>query len=197
MLKTRLLIVALVASVLSIFSFGAANAAYAPPPFTADAPNNVEPGAEFSVTFSSGGVNCAWTSSFNGQTGAPGTGSDYTVSFTAPTTDGYYTVRAVCTWDPAVENNQVLAPISSSNSVTSAVAKTSSFVAAPQRNSYSVRIVVGDPSDGGTGAGSGDSDGSGILPNTGGESLAYLAVGGALVAAGAAVTVAARRRKTA
>lgn len=205
MLKTRLLIIAFVASVLSVFSVGAANAAYAPPPITGDGPSNVEPGAQFQVSFSST-VNCAWTSTFNGENGAPGAGTDYSATFTAPTTDGVYNAIGKCTWDPEVENNQVLAPVSSGNAVTPALSKTRSFVAAPQTDTYTIAIVVGDPSDdgdddngngAGAGSGSDDSDASGILPNTGGESLAYLAVGGALVAAGAAVTVAARRRKTA
>ncbi|AWB90825.1 hypothetical protein [Aeromicrobium chenweiae] len=213
------MIVAIVAGVLSLFTASTAYADYEPPPFSADAPEAVEPGGQFTITFTSGGVNCAWTSTFAGQTGAPGAGTEYSPSFTAPEEEGTYTATARCTWDPDV-TSPVLAPISSSNSVTTAAAVTSdtTLLAAPQTDVYSVQIVVGTPgNDAGNGEenGSGDnasdeadnssdtnaggtgSNSNGVLPNAGAPAMIALYVGAALVAAGVAFTAIARRRKTA
>ncbi len=43
MFNSRVAVAALAAAVLSIFAAPAANAAYAPPPFSADVPSDVEP----------------------------------------------------------------------------------------------------------------------------------------------------------
>ena len=51
-----------------------------------------------------------------------------------------------------------------------------------------------DGDGGGDGDGDGDGDGGGILPNTGGERLAWLLIGGLLVLVGGGVVVASRRR---
>jgi LPXTG-motif cell wall-anchored protein len=200
MFKSRVAFAALAVAVLSIFAAPAANAAYTPPPFTADVPGNVGPGEEFTVTFDSGSVNCSWSLvPFEGQTAPGGSGTTYTVTLTAPDSDGTYTITANCTWDP--ENvNPTSAPASSSNTVTPAVySKTAavssdSLLAVPQTDSYSVQLVVGEGGD----DGDDDSDGkTGSLPNTGGSNFTLLALGAGLVVAGAGVTFAARRRKTA
>lgn len=196
MFKSRVALVTFAAALLGVFAAPAANAAYAPPPFTADAPGTVEPGGEFTATFDAGSVNCAWSlSPFNGQTAPDGSGSTYSVTLTAPEEDGTYTVTANCTWDP--DNvGQISAPLdTNSNTVTPAVFSTSAAVssdallAVPQTDPYSIQIVVGD---GGNNAGD---DENGALPDTGGSNLALLAVGAGLVVVGAGVTVAARRRK--
>ena len=200
MFKSRVALAALAAALLSIFAAPAANAAYAPPPFTADAPGTVTPGGDFTVTFDAGSVNCAWTlSPFNGQTAPAGSGSTYTVTLKAPEKDGTYTITAHCTWDPAVVAPISAAADTNSNTVTPAVYSTSAAVssdtlqAVPQTDAYSIQIVVGE------GSNAGDDEGSdkGVLPNTGGSNFTLLALGAGLVVVGAGVTVAARRRKTA
>lgn len=194
MFTSRVALAAFAAAMLSIFAAPNANAAYAPPPFTADAPGHVKPGAEFSVTFDAGSINCAWTlEPFHGQTAPGGSGSTYTVTLTAPEEDGTYSVTANCTWDPE-DVNPASAPASSSTAVTPALFSTDAvasdtLLAAPQTDSYSVQLVVGE------GSGSGDKDGS--LPNTGGSNISLLAIGGALAVAGVGITFAARRRKAA
>lgn len=199
MFKSRVAIAALAAAVLSIFAAPAANAAYAPPPFSADVPSNVGPGDEFSITFDSGNINCAWSLvPFHGQTAPGGSGTTYTVTLTAPSSDGTYTITANCTWDPETVNN-ASAAVSDPSAVTPAVysasAKTDSLLAVPQTDSYSVQLVVGDGGD--EGDGDDDGDNAGSLPNTGGSNFTLLALGAGLVVAGAGVTFAARRRKTA
>lgn len=54
-------------------------------------------------------------------------------------------------------------------------------------------VKFDDDDDDGNGGG-GDGDGGGILPNTGGERLAWLIIGGLLVLVGGGVVVASRRR---
>jgi LPXTG-motif cell wall-anchored protein len=200
MFKSRVALVAFAAALLGIFAAPAANAAYAPPPFSADVPSGVGPGEEFTITFDSGSVNCSWSlTPFHGQTAPGGSGTTYTVTLTAPDSDGTYSITANCTWDP--DNvNPTVAPASSSNTVTPAVySKTAAvssdtLLAVPQTDSYRVQIVVGNGGD----DGDDDSDGeSGSLPNTGGSNFTLLAAGAGLVVAGAGVTFAARRRKTA
>jgi LPXTG-motif cell wall-anchored protein len=201
MFKSRAALAALAVAVLSIFAAPAANAAYTPPPFSADVPSNVGPGDEFSITFDSGNINCAWSLvPFHGQTAPGGSGTTYTVTLTAPSSDGTYTITANCTWDP--ENvNPTVAPASSSTAVTPAVysatadVSSDTLLAVPQTDSYSVQLVVGDGGDNGDGDDDGDNAGS--LPNTGGSNFTLLALGAGLVVAGAGVTFAARRRKTA
>jgi LPXTG-motif cell wall-anchored protein len=208
MFKSRVALVALAAALLSIFAAPAANAAYAPPPFTADSPGTVGPGEEFTVTFDAGTINCAWAlSPFNGQTAAAGSGSTYTVTLTAPEEDGTYTVTANCTWDPAPvgpTNAPISNPVAATSNpavVTPAVYSTSAvasdtLLAVPQTDSYSVQIRVGeDAGSAGDNAADDEGDENGALPDTGGSNLSLLAIGAGLVVVGAGVTVAARRRK--
>ncbi|VXB52525.1 LPXTG cell wall anchor domain-containing protein [Aeromicrobium sp. 9AM] len=194
--KTRLAFAIVVAALLSVFAASAANAAYSPPPFSADVPSGVAPGEEFSVTFDAGSTNCAWTlSPFNGQSAPAGSGSTYTVTLTAPDSAGTYTITAHCTWDPATVNPSVAAA-SDPAAVTPAVFTTSvssdTLLAVPQTDTYSVQLVVSKDGDANTG-----DDTNGALPDTGGSNLTLLGIGAGLAVAGAAVTVAARRRKTA
>lgn len=198
MFTSRVAIAAFAAAMLSIFAAPAANA-YAPPPFTADAPENVEPGGEFTVTFDAGSINCAWTMTpFNGQAAPGGSGSTYTVTLTAPEEDGTYSITANCTWD-SEDVNPASAPASSSTTVTPAVFSTNAaasdtLLVAPQTDAYTVQIVVGE----GDSAGDNDSDDSnGALPNTGGSSATMLAIGAGLAVAGAGLVFAVRRRRTA
>lgn len=198
MFTSRVAIAAFAAVILSIFAAPTANA-YAPPPFTADAPENVEPGGEFTVTFDAGSINCTWTMTpFNGQTAPGGSGSTYTVTLTAPEADGTYSITANCTWD-SEDANPASAPASSSSIVTPAAFSTNAaasdtLLVAPQTDAYSVQIVVGE----GGSAGDDDSDDSnGALPNTGGGSATMLAIGAGLAVAGAGLIVAVRRRRTA
>ncbi len=153
MFKSRVAFAALAAALLSIFAAPAANAAYAPPPFSADVPSGVAPGEEFTVTFDSGSVNCDWSlDDFEGQSAPGGSGTTYTVTLTAPDEDGTFTITAHCTWDPEVVNESS-APASSSTAVTPAVFSptaddsSDTLLAVPQTDSYSVQIVVGDGGD--------------------------------------------------
>jgi LPXTG-motif cell wall-anchored protein len=202
MLKTRVAFVALLAGLLSTFAASAANAAYAPPPFTAEIPDGVGPGEEFTITFDAGNINCAWSlKTFHGQKAPDGSGTTYSVTLIAPKGNGDYTITARCAWDPETVNPAV-APATTSNTVTPAVFSTSTdtssdtLLAVPQTDTYSVQLVVGDGGE----ESNGDDDAadeSGALPNTGGSNLTLLAAGAGLVVVGAGVTIAARRRKTA
>ena len=203
MFKSRLAIAASAVALLSIFAAPAANAAYAPPPFSGDAPTpgTVEPGGQFTVTFDAGSVNCAWKlSEFQGQSAPDGSGSTYSVTLTAPEDEGTYTVTANCTWDPEDTPN-VSGPADSPTTTVvpavysaSSVASSDSLLAVPQTDPYSIQVVVGDVASGDDT--SGDASG-GALPDTGGSSLTILAAGAGLVVVGAGATIAARRRKTA
>jgi LPXTG-motif cell wall-anchored protein len=194
--KLRLAFVALIVALLSMFAAPAAFAEYAPQAIEADVPDDIDPGEEFTVTFTSE-FPCAWTSTFNGEEGAPGAGTTYDATFTAPLEDGVYTLTAFCTWDPETTNP-------ASSSVESAGAVTpASYSAEPQTDTYSVEIQVGDVSgdgdDDGSGSGSGSGDdssdsASGLLPDTGGSNASLIAIGAGLVVVGGGVAVAARRR---
>jgi LPXTG-motif cell wall-anchored protein len=194
MFKSRVALAALFAASLSIFAAPAANAAYAPPAFSVDVPTGTQAGDEFTVTFHSN-VSCQWTfKTFQGQTAPAGSGKDYSVTLTAPE-DGTYTLTAYCTWDPATVD-PASAPISDPSAVTPAVftsqASSDTLLAAPQTDTVSAQITIGDAV---TGDDSDDKDGA--LPNTGGSNLTLLAIGAGLAVAGTGITIAARRRKTA
>ena len=192
MLKSRLLAVAFVTALLSVFGATAANAAsYGPPAFTVTVnPTAVSTGDTFTVTFTSS-VNCAWTlDEFEGQTAPAGSGKTYVVTLTAPDAAGTYSFTAECTWDPDATTTS--GPASRSHKVIPAVyvanASADTLLAAPQTDPVTGTVTVGSSDSG--------SD-NGSLPNTGGSNESLLIAGGALVLVGAAVTVAARRRKTA
>ena len=198
MFKARVAFATLLVALMSIFAASAASAASAPPPFKAEVPEDVDPGEEFTMTFDSGNINCDWSlKTFHGQKPPGGSGTTYTVTLTAPNGNGKYVVTALCTWDPETVGS-ASAPASTSTTVTPAVfsteaaASSDTLLAAPQTDTYSAELVVGDPGSGGDD----DAEGGG-LPNTGGDNVALLAVGAGLVVVGAGVTIAARRRKTA
>jgi LPXTG-motif cell wall-anchored protein len=197
MFKSRVALVAFAAALLGIFAAPAANAAYAPPTFSVDVPTGTQAGEDFTVVFHSN-VSCQWTfQTFKGQTAPAGSGTDYSVTLTAPD-DGTYTLTAFCTWDPATVN-QTSAPIADPSAVTPAVftseSSTDTLLAAPQTDPVSAQVVIGDAASGDDDSDSDNEDGA--LPNTGGSNLTLLAVGAGLAVAGAGITVAARRRKTA
>lgn len=194
MFKSRVFAAASIVALLSVFGPASANAAdYGSPALTATVNKTVvSPGGTFSVTFTSS-VDCAWTlTEFQGQTAAAGSGKSYTVTLKAPTTAGSYSVTANCTWDPAT-TKPASGPASRSHSVIPALyvasASSDTLLAAPQTDSVSTVVKVGS-----SGSGSGN---NGSLPNTGGSNESLLAAGAGLLLVGAAVTVVARRRKTA
>lgn len=197
MLKSRLVAVTFVAALLSLFGATAANAAYAPQAYTVNVnPGSVHPGDSFDVTFTSTN-DCQWTlDTFQGQDAPAGSGKTYTVTLTAPDNTGNYDVTAECTWDPE-STPQAVSPASHSNQVTPAVyvtnASSDTLLADPQTDPVTgiVRVRNGDDDDNGSGSGSGG------LPNTGGSNESILMLGAGLLVAGAGVTIAARRRKTA
>ena len=177
----RLTLVALTAGLVTLIAPTAAQAVdYTAPVVNvtggSGADGVVAPGEEFTINGDFGGTECnPWTAAFEGQ-GADGSGTTFSVTFTAPEEEGTYFINMTCTYEDAAETS-------------SSAAKTVFFQAEAQL--APIRIVVGD----GAGAGTGDAtDQSGLLPDTGGSNLMLLVAGGALVLAGAGL-VAARRRK--
>lgn len=161
----------------------------------------VAPGEEFTLSGDFGGTDCdPWTSTFAGASGASGSGTTFSVTFTAPQEEGTYSVDVTCVWeDPAA--------LSSAG----ATARTAVLpLAATTTLSFPIEVTTGTGGDdGGEGDGAGGTDGgagtgadggedaesaSGVLPGTGGPDALLLVAGGALVAAGAGLVVARRRQ---
>ncbi|MCQ3998931.1 LPXTG cell wall anchor domain-containing protein [Aeromicrobium sp. 636] len=146
-----------------------------------------EPGAPFTVSFSSN-VECAWSSSFDGQTGATAVGFDYSATFTAPTEPGTYEGTVVCRFS----NAGPFRPVAYSADATYAAGR-------DQVSTQTFTVVVdGDAANGGDDdtAGAGDNNNEGALADTGGSNWQLLAVGAGLLVVGGGVAVAARRRKS-
>ncbi|QNL94299.1 LPXTG cell wall anchor domain-containing protein [Aeromicrobium senzhongii] len=146
-----------------------------------------EPGAPFTVSFSSN-VECAWSSSFNGQAGATEVGFDYSATFTAPTEPGTYEGTVVCRFS----NAGPFRPVAYSADATYAAGR-------DQVSTQTFTVVVdGDAANGGDDdtAGAGDNNNEGALADTGGSNWQLLAVGAGLLVVGGGVAVAARRRKS-
>lgn len=177
MRKVTMALAALVAACATLFTTSAATAVdYSEPvpnPTSGPANGVVAPGAEFTVSGDFGGTECnPWTATFEGQD-ASGSGTTFSVTFTAPTEPGTYYIYMTCTYETAAENS-------------SSVASTFFFQAEAELAPIPI-TVAGD----GTGAAA---DESGLLPDTGGSNLLLLVAGGALVLAGAGVMVARRRQ---
>jgi LPXTG-motif cell wall-anchored protein len=123
-------------------------------------------------------LDCDWTISFAG-TAEQGSGTTFTAGFTAPDVDNKTTLPLVgrCGYDDAAPS-----------STPARAADTAAAVPVATREaSRTVQITV-------LPKGAAETDDNGVLPDTGGSTLTLLLVGGALVVAGAGITVAARRR---
>lgn len=199
MSKTRLAVVTALAGLITLFSTSAAQA-YPDPTFSVTggsaADGEVSPGEAFTLSGNFGGTSCTtWTFQFEGQS-KNGSGNTWSVSFTAPTPTGTYTITAICVYDDGTQSDALGAQ--TSEQVTPAVYVPESSRALPTirqtaRFSFPVKVVAAG------GGGNGDDtskDTNGPLPNTGGPAGAILLVGGALVLVGGGVGFAARRRGT-
>ena len=158
-------------------------------PDAGDGTTVVEPGAPFSVSFSSN-VECAWSARFNGDSAPGSVGFDYTATFDAPTDPGTYEGTVVCRYS----TSGPFRPIAYSADATLADAR-------DQVTTQTFTVVVdGDAAsddDADAGDDSAASADNGALADTGGSNWELLALGAGLVVIGGGVAVAARRRKSA
>jgi LPXTG-motif cell wall-anchored protein len=152
---------------------------------------------------------CEWELSFMGQT-ETGSGSSISETFSTPEVDEeevHYAV-AICTYDDGTG--------SALGSVGGGTGTLGMSLAQAEVEAFGIGRQVllpedddGDDDDDGDGDGDGDDDGDGdgdgdgggdggdnggLLPNTGGERLAWLIIGAMLVMVGGGVVVASRRR---
>ena len=181
MRKTLVALAATAAGLIVAFAPTAANA-YPDPVLTglggSASDGVVAPGEAFTLTGGFDGVDCnPWTATFTGGALSPssGSGTTFSVSGTAPTAPGSYSIAITCDYDDGTPTAST-APAAFNPG------------AAPQQLTLSFAIRVA------TDAAPGSSSGSNAaLPSTGGPNVALLAAGGALVLAGGAVAVARRR----
>jgi hypothetical protein len=122
-------------------------------------------------------IDCSWKLTFLGDE-RTGSGNSITETFDTPEVDEVEQHEAVaeCTFNPTVTGSgtQTLLPAGDDDDGDD-----------------------GDDDDDGDGDGDGDGDDGGLLPNTGGERLAWLLIGLLLVVVGAGVVLASRDRDTA
>jgi LPXTG-motif cell wall-anchored protein len=192
MLKTRLAAAAGLAAVVTLFTASAASAYPDPviePTGGSAADGVVAPGEDFTLTGNFSGTDCnPWSSTFNGEAGESGTGTTFSVTFTAPEEEGDYSVDITCVYDDGTEEPTLSGAADNSSSNATQVAYLPSVI---QTATVSFPIEV-RAADSGTGSDDSDSD-NGALPDTGGTSVWYLVGGAALVAGGAGLVVARRR----
>jgi len=180
MRKTLVAVAAAVIGLTVAFAPTAANA-YPDPVLTnlggSAADGVVAPGETATLTGAFDGVDCnPWSATFNGAAVGSGSGTTFSVTFTAPTTPGTYPLVFTCTYDDGTP--------------TAPVAFTPGDVIQTATLTFNVQVAAATTPGTDAGAGSGA---GGVLPSTGGPALILLAAGGALVVAGGA-TVALRRR---
>lgn len=179
--------IALAAAVVAVFAVVAPSPAQAYPGVTVVVSNIVKIGGQDAkVTAStSPAVDCDWVVKFGDQT-RTGSGSSISVVFQTQVTDQVRTgiVTATCTYDDGAT------PTASGGG--SGAGLGTSFVTATQTATGQGTITCLPRGGGGNGDGGG---GGGILPNTGGERLAWLIIGALLVLVGGGVVVASRRRE--
>lgn len=197
--KLRLAAVAAITGAIAMFSSVPAQATYVDVTviLTADSPVVGGKTVNFSVTTSSGTVNCDWTVTFSDGVAASendtrtGSGTSFSGSYeskvvasSTPTT-----MTARCDYDDGQPAKKVSSSASTGNTVSPAVF-TAGLQAAPQNASDSATVIL--LPEGGV---AGEDDGD--LPDTGGSNLSWLLIGGALVLAGGGITYATRRRHSA
>lgn len=151
-------------------------------------------------------VDCEeWTLTFLGDT-RTGSGPSITETFDTPEVDDVeeHEAEATCTWDdphpgpgPDDENAASFGGGGAGTLGASISTSLAQVLVTATGTGTQTLLPVGDDNDDDDddGNGGGDNgDGGGILPNTGGERLAWLVIGGMLVLVGAGVVVASRRR---
>ncbi|MEG9227731.1 LPXTG cell wall anchor domain-containing protein [Aeromicrobium sp. Sec7.5] len=186
MRKTLVALAAATAGLIVAFAPTAANA-YPDPVLTglsgSAADGVVAPGEAFTLSGGFDGVDCnPWTATSTAGPLNPssGSGTTFSVSGTAPTEPGTFTISITCDYDDGT-------PVAST--------APASFTpgAIPQQLTLTYAIAVRTDAGTGSGSGSGSNASNGVLPSTGGPNVALLAAGGALLVAGGAVAVARRR----
>jgi LPXTG-motif cell wall-anchored protein len=134
-------------------------------------------------------IDCNWSLTFLGVT-RNGTGNSITRTFSTPVVDHveHHEAVATCVYD----DSQLGARGSGG---TGSLGTATSFVTATQSATGSgTQTLLPRHGDDDTDEGNGDNDNGGLLPNTGGERLAWLIIGGMLVMVGGGVVIASRRR---
>jgi LPXTG-motif cell wall-anchored protein len=191
MTRLRLAAAGAIAGAVTLLSSGAAQALYPDCGIALSLTSSTVTGGEsFSFTADAGDGDCDWTVTYGGRTK---TGSGTTISGTFDTAEvskqKTSTIKAACTHELSAAPS---ATESTSTQVTPAFYATgsSATLQAATRTCPVSAIVTLLP------VGAGPADADGVLPDTGGSNLWILVVGGALVAGGAGVTYAARRRGT-
>lgn len=180
-------VLAMGAMVLLAFTGPASSEGYGDPAIipAEGGPTTAVPGQPFSVSFSSN-VECAWSSTFTGQTGPSSIGFDYSATFTAPTEPGTYTGSALCRFSTAGPFRPAAYSPDADLAATRDQTTTQTFTV----------VVAGDAADGDDDtSNANDATGGGALADTGGDNWQLLALGAGLVVVGGGVAVAARRRK--
>jgi LPXTG-motif cell wall-anchored protein len=145
---------------------------------------------EITATVTPSSIDCSWSLTFLGDT-RTGTGNSITETFSTPTVSHteHHEAVATCSFDNGVPSAQGSGGTGSLGTSTSVV--TAIVTATGSGTQTLLPRHHGDDDDD---EGDGDGDGGGILPNTGGERLLWLIIGGLLVMTGGGVVMASRRR---
>jgi LPXTG-motif cell wall-anchored protein len=138
-------------------------------------------------------IDCDWELTFLGDT-VTGSGTSITETFDTPEVDDVEQHEAVaeCFFDNGLEargggGSRTLGASLATVEVSSTGSGTQTLLPVDDDDD-------GDGDEDGDEDGDGDGDGGGILPNTGGERLAWLVIGAMLVLVGGGVVMASRRR---
>lgn len=136
-------------------------------------------------------IDCNWSLTFLGDT-RTGSGNSITETFSTPEVDHveHHEAVATCSFDngvPSASGSGGTGSLGTSTSVVSAI------VTATGSGTQTLLPRGGGDDDDDEG-GDGDGDNGGILPNTGGERLLWLIIGGLLIMTGGGVVMASRRR---
>lgn len=199
MTTSRVLIAALLTTLLSIFAAPAQAQDYGPfGVFGSPNGGGFDEGDDIDVRFEAVGIECDSWSVLSDETGeAPSGGpGGSTFSFTVSPDEGTYSITAECNTS---DTPQAAAPQAGVAEVQPA-----SYVQGAGETQDTITFSVGsrddddddsddDSDDNGNGNGNGGK--SGDLPNTGGENRELLLIGGALTLAGAAAVIFTRRRR--
>jgi LPXTG-motif cell wall-anchored protein len=147
------------------------------------------------ATVSPSTIDCQWTLTFLGQE-RTGSGNSISETFSTPEVNSETQVEAVavCTYDDGAN----LSGSGSSRTAGASLATVETTATGTGTQTLLPEDDDGDEDGDGDGDGGGDGDGDGdnggLLPNTGGERLAWLIIGAMLVLVGGGVYMASRQR---
>lgn len=189
MFKLRLAAAAAIACAVTLLSSGAQ--AYPDCAITLTlSDSTVVGGKSFDFSADAGEDNCDWRVTYRDKV-KNGSGSSISGSYSTPVVSKKTTSKIVA--ECAQDDSPVSVTPSRDSAAVPAFYSTQSSrtvaAATPATCTVSVNVTLLPK-----GASVGDADDNGVLPNTGGSNLWILVLGGALVAGGAGVTYAARRR---